>query len=135
MEVIYSIKPKYVNLILMQKKNHEFRSKLPKNVPDKILVYTTIPQAEIRYILEVGKPIDYPNKITENGVGNKEFNSGTKKGKYAYPIIHLYELEESISLKVLKEEFDFNAPQSFCYLNNNAKLKDKISSLGSKIIF
>lgn len=129
MEAIYSIKPKYIDLIIKRNKNHEFRNKLPSKTPNIIWIYATVPLKEIKYFIEVEKPVTYPNTINENGIGNIEFNKGMKQAKHAYPIKHLYQLEKSIELRELKSEYDFTAPQSFIYLNSNNKLKNHLKEL------
>lgn len=133
--LIYSIKPQYVELIVERKKNHEFRNRLPRKIPNIIWIYTTVPRKEIRYFMEVDKPVIYPNKINVNGIGNIEFNSGWKYAKNAYPICHLFELKSPLDLDLLKSQYNFTAPQSFVYLEKNLKLKNKLYSAKYKQIF
>ncbi len=133
--IIYSIKPQYVELIVNRKKNHEFRNKLPKKIPNIIWIYTTVPKKEIRYFMEVEAPVTYPNMIDEEGIGNTNFNSGWKYARHAYPIIHLYELNDSVKLEDLKTKYNFTAPQSFIYLDNNKELSEYLNSLEFSKIF
>ncbi|MNP80004.1 hypothetical protein D3C76_1779660 [compost metagenome] len=74
--------------------------------------------------MKVDEPVPYPNTIDINGYGNTDFNKGIKSGRYAFPIIHLYELKLPLDLETLKSEFDFSSPQSYLYLDSNIKLKE-----------
>ena len=76
--VFMSIKEIHINRILSKIKNHEFRTKKPKNDFDYIIVYVATPIKELKYILRVKQPVASPNKISIDGYGNKEFND-TKK--------------------------------------------------------
>ncbi|PKC60192.1 hypothetical protein RhiirA1_468388 [Rhizophagus irregularis] len=46
--------------------------------------------------------VEYPNKILEEGLRNKDFNQGLKVSKFAYKINHLYKLVNLIDSKQLK---------------------------------
>ena len=78
-------------------------------------VYESSPICELKYIVELGEIVKYPNKITKEGYGNDDFNKGLKNSKYAYEIKQLYELDKAIPLKELKEKYCFNPPQSYAY--------------------
>ncbi len=123
-ELIYSLKPIYANLILNKQKNHEFRSVKPKNLPKRVWFYVSSPESKLKYLAEVGEIIVYPNKIHVPGEGNQEFNNSYKSLDFAYPIIHFYKIKEPITLKDLKSNFGFSAPQSFAYLNKYDELKN-----------
>lgn len=129
-----SIKEIHMNKILKKIKNYEFRNYITKNIINKIYVYVPTPVKQLKYILDVDTPVKAPNKINELGVGNKEFNLGNKS-KYAYPIKHVYELQESIPLKQLKDKFGFTAPQAFAYGNKYIKLTNKINSINTKQLY
>ena len=121
-DVVLSIKPKFVNLIKDGKKNYEFRKYIPKKGVDRIWIYTSSPICSLEYVAKIDYIITYPEHILEKGVGNDEFNNGLKQSKYAYHIKHLYRLNTPLELKKLKNEFGFTAPQSYFYLHNNEKL-------------
>ncbi len=121
-KIILSLKPKFANLISTRKKTYEFRKYVPKDPIKQILIYVTQPICELQYIIEIGNPIKYPGKIPENGIGNYEFNNGLKVSKYAFPINHLYKLEQGIPLSKLKSEFNFTPPQSYVYTDNYSGL-------------
>ena len=123
-EIIYSLKPIYANLILQKKKNHEFRTVRPKNLPDRIWFYISAPESRLMYMAQVGEIIKHPEKILISGEGNQEFNNSENIKEFAYPIIHFYKIKEPLTIKDLQERFGFSAPQSFAYLNKNRKLQN-----------
>lgn len=61
--VFMSIKQIHINRILQKLKNHEFRTKKPKNKFDYIIVYVPTPLKELKYILKVKESIRTPNKF------------------------------------------------------------------------
>ena len=127
--VFMSIKEIHMNRILSKIKNHEFRTKKPKNNFDYIIVYVPTPIKELKYILKVKQPVDSPNKISINEYGNKEFNNVSTE-KYAYPIESVYEINKPIKLDILKQEFNFTALQSFAYGEKYKELLDYIDKVG-----
>lgn len=127
--VFMSIKEIHMNRILSKIKNHEFRTKKPKNNFDYIIVYVPTPIKELKYILKVKQPVASPNKISINEYGNKEFNNVSTE-KYAYPIESVYEINKPIKLDILKQEFNFTAPQSFAYGEKYKELLDYIDKVG-----
>ena len=122
--IYVSINPTAVSKITTNLKNHEFRNYLPKKNFDTLYVYTTSPKSELKYILKIGKIAKYPEKISINGDGNEQFNKG-EKAKYAYEISDIYELEEGLSLKLLKEKYNFVPPQSYAYDERYEELTKK----------
>lgn len=134
-EIVISLKPKFASLIEKNLKNHEFRKKVPKRVPNKIWIYVTHPVAELKYVAEVNDYIEFPNKISDNGYGNSEFNIGAKT-KYAYPIKKLYKLKRPIGLVELREKYNFVAPQNFAYIDRYDEIKiDVINKQGLTNLF
>lgn len=122
MDVVISIKPQYVNLIVNKEKNHEFRNFIPKKGVSRLWVYSSSPVKKLKYVIDVDYIVTYPNLIKESGIGNDRFNAGISS-THAYHIKNLYELEEDLDLKTLKENFKFTAPQGYFYLENNKKLE------------
>lgn len=114
-DIFLSIKPKFANLIASREKTYEFRRYKPKNPIKRIWLYVTSPDSELKYIAEVGDVVEYPNQISEDGVGNADFNQGLKVSKFAFLILHLDELVEGIPIKTLRSGFGFNPPQGFIY--------------------
>ena len=82
--IYLSIKPKFTRKIETGEKDHEFRKYIPKEAIDTLFVYETVPTCQLKYIIELGKIIEYPDKINERGYGNSDFNAGLKQSKYAY---------------------------------------------------
>ncbi len=99
--IYVSIKPNPISKIMKGIKNHEFRNYVPKESFKFLYVYVSAPQSELKYVIEIGKIVQYPEKVEDYGDGNLEFNKG-QKSKYAYPILKVYELINPISLKILK---------------------------------
>ena len=82
--IYLSIKPKFTKKIETGEKDHEFRKYIPKEEIDTLFVYETVPTCQLKYIIELGKIVEYPDKINELGYGNADFNAGLKQSKYAY---------------------------------------------------
>ncbi len=127
--VFMSIKQIHIDRILSKLKNHEFRTKKPKQKIKYIAVYVPSPLKELKYILKVREPISTPDKILIDGYGNQSFNKESKE-KYAYPIENVYEINKQITLKDLREKFNFTAPQSFAYGERYPELVDYIEKIG-----
>ena len=123
-DVVVSIHPKFTNLIKTREKNYEFRKYLPKRGVDKLWIYNSSPVCSLEYLAVIDKVVEFPQKITENGFGNDDFNNGLKKSRFAYHIKHLYKLTYPLPLDRLKREFNFSAPQSYFYLDSNEELKN-----------
>ena len=132
--IYISIKPVHLKRIVTGKKNYEFRNYYPKEHIDVLYVYESSPTCELKYIVELGEIVKYPNKITKEGYGNDDFNKGLKNSKYAYEIKQLYELEKAIPLKELKEKYGFNPPQSYAYDVRYEKLTEDINKMDAKRI-
>ncbi len=126
--IFISIKPKYLRRIESGEKNYEFRNYYPRQKIDVLYVYETVPTCELKYIIELGEIIEFPNKILKNGYGNKEFNEG-KMSKYAYEIKSVYILKNPISLTELRKLYNFVAPQSYAYDITYKKLTSKINNM------
>ena len=112
--IYVSIKPDPISKIRQGTKNYEFRNYAPKENFKFLYVYVSAPQSELKYVIEVGKIVKYPEKLEDYGDGNSEFNDG-QKSKYAYQILKVYELVNSLSLKELRDRFAFVPPQAFSY--------------------
>ena len=124
--IYISIKPKFTKKIETGEKDHEFRKYIPKEAIDTLFVYETVPTRQIKYIIEVEKIVEYPNKINELGYGNADFNAGLKQSKYAYEIKHVDLLENPIGLKELKDVYGFAPPQSYAYDDRYVELTNDI---------
>lgn len=96
---------------------------------DILYVYETVPTCALKYIIELGDIIEYPNKISKEGYGNSDFNNGLKKSKYAYEIKHVDILEKPIHLTKLREAYNFVPPQSYAYDEKYPKLTENIKDV------
>ena len=131
--IYVSIKPEAISKIISGIKNYEFRNYIPKKYFKFLYVYEIAPQSQLKYLIEIGKIIKYPQKLEGNGDGNFDFNLG-KKSKYAYPIIKIFELLNPISLKELKDKYGFVPPQAFAYSERFSELTKYLVTAEKKLI-
>lgn len=132
--IFISIKPQFTKKIEKLEKNYEYRNYIPKEKFKLMYVYETLPTGCLKYIMEIDEIVEYPNKILENKEGNKEFNNGNKS-KYAYHILHVYKLDNPITLNELKNKFKFIPPQGYAYDIKYEELANYIKNLSkTKII-
>lgn len=127
--IYLSIKPEFTKRIETGEKNYEFRKYYPKQKIDTLYVYETVPTCALKYIIELGDIIEYPNKILKEGYGNSDFNNGLKKSKYAYEIKHVDILENPIKLSQLRYEYNFIPPQGYAYDDRYPKLTKDLNDL------
>jgi len=125
--IYLSIKPKFAKKIETGEKNYEFRKYIPKEKIDTLFVYETTPTCKLKYIIELGDIVEYPNKLIKEGYGNYDFNNGLKESKFAYEIKHVDILTNPISLFDLKKNYGFTPPQSYAYDNTYDKLTKDIN--------
>lgn len=133
--IYVSIKPPYVKKIIARAKNYEFRSYIPKQEIDKLYVYESYPTTSLKYVITLGKIVRYPEKIPDEGDGNKEFNLGTKGMEYAYEIKHVDILDAEIPLPLLKEVFSFFPPQAYAYDTKYPELTKVIEAYPKQRIY
>lgn len=115
--IYVSINPEPTFKIVQGTKNHEFRNYIPKKSFKFLYVYVTAPQSKLKYVIEIGDIVKFPEKLDSDGDGNHDFNLG-KKSKYAYPIIKVYELVCPISLEELKKSLDLYHRKHFRMLKH-----------------
>lgn len=115
-DIIMSIKPEHMNNIVSQVKNHEYRNYLLPSTVRCIWLYTSAPAQEIRYIATVG-PGKRPGEVEEDGgLGNGDFNTGRMAAKFGYKILELRELQQPLSLSVIKSSgYLKGPPQKYCW--------------------
>ena len=131
--IYVSIKQESTSKIVQGIKNHEFRNYIPKESFKFLYVYVTAPQSQLKYVIEIGNIVKYPEQLEVEGDGNLDFNQG-KKSKYAYPIMKVYELTNPISLEELKKRFGFVPPQAFSYAERYRGLTERILTAEKAII-
>lgn len=126
---LLSIKPKYVDEIILGNKKVEFRKKIFSKFVQRVYVYSSYPVKRIVGYFEVNKIVkDTPTnlwlKYSDVGCISKEdyFQYYDKKA-YGYGI----EINKMIvfdhPLNVLDFDKNFKAPQSYCYIDNVRLLK------------
>ena len=124
MNVLLSIKPKYIEEIIKGKKLYEFRKIIFKHKPNEIVIYASSPVKKIIGHFSVGEIIvDTPDNLWNNlkaqaGIDKKaffEYFQGKTFG-YALEIKNFRTLAKPID--PYKTIPDFKPPQSFSYLNN-----------------
>jgi len=123
MDVILSIKPKYVEAILRGEKKYEFRKTIFKNKNvGHVYIYSSSPIKKIVAIFNIGDIIeDDPKALWErckdkSGLDNIDFFkyfTGNLKG-FAIEIDNLEKLKTPIDPKKIMP--GFVPPQSFCYV-------------------
>jgi len=123
MNVIFSIKPKYVKEIIAGNKRYEFRKAIPKNKSIvSAYIYSSSPTQKIIGKFKPGNVIcDTPENLWNQlyrwaGINKEEFFAyfqGKDTG-FAISIDDLHVFDQPMDPKKLRE--DFTPPQSFCYV-------------------
>jgi type I restriction enzyme S subunit len=124
MDVLLSIKPKYVKSIIEGDKLYEFRKAIFKNREiNRIYIYSSAPVKRIVALFEISTILeDHPAVLWDRvrdhaGINDSEFFSyfaGRERG-YAIGIENLREFDTPIDPR--KEIPGFVPPQSYCYLD------------------
>lgn len=123
MNVLLSIKPKYVDEILAGNKIFEFRKAIFKKKDlGKVFIYSSSPVKKVVASFEIARIIaDSPQKLWDKchkygGIPENDFFEYYKNSDIGYAI-------EITNLEILSEPFDpykfkkdFRPPQSYCYL-------------------
>jgi predicted transcriptional regulator len=124
MDVLLSIKPKYVRSIIEGGKRYEFRKTIFKNRGiDRIYIYSSSPVKKIVGTFEVGGILeDHPRELWNNvkeyaGINDRDFFSyfEGKSRAFAIEIQNLQEFDEPIN--PYETIPGFVPPQSYCYMD------------------
>ena len=124
MDVLLSIKPRYVKSIIDGEKRYEFRKKVFRNPSvSRVLIYSSSPVKKIVASFEVGKILeDRPADLWENvkdyaGIDDRAFFDyfAGKSRAFAIEIQDLQELPEPIDPREAIP--GFVPPQSYCYMD------------------
>ncbi|KAI0129398.1 hypothetical protein BJ170DRAFT_578910 [Xylariales sp. AK1849] len=115
-DIIISIYGAHVEKMVQRLKTYEFRAwEIPESVC-RVWIYITKPTSELRYMCIFGSP-KRPGEIDRNGIGNVDFNAGKKtSAKYAYEVQHMYELNDPVSLELMRQNGWPTAPQKYAYV-------------------
>ena len=124
MDVLLSIKPRYVKSIIDGEKRYEFRKKVFRSPSvSRVLIYSSSPVKKIVASFEVGKILeDRPENLWENvkdyaGIDDRDFFEyfAGKTRAFAIEILDLQEFAEPIDPRDAMP--DFVPPQSYCYVD------------------
>jgi type I restriction enzyme S subunit len=124
MDVLLSIKPKYVRAIIEGKKRYEFRKAIFKNRSvNRIFIYSSAPVKKIMALFEIDTILeDHPVVLwgmvrDHAGIEDTEFFSyfAGRSWGYAIGISKLQEFDEPIDPKAAIP--DFVPPQSYSYFD------------------
>ena len=121
MNILLPIKPKYATRIMDGVKKYEFRTKVPKQIPDYLLVYAAAPIKKVVARVKVlGIMKDTPERLFEQtelyaGIDKKHFLEYFKNRKIAYAY-KLGSIEKFNPAKDLKEYGINYIPQNYVYI-------------------
>jgi predicted transcriptional regulator len=123
--VLISIKPKYVHEILSGKKKYEYRKSIFRKEIDKIYIYSTSPEQKIvGYFKYTGHIYDNPEEIWKktreySGIDKESYYKYFNKnsGAYAIKIEKVYVFKTPIDPKQTLQ--NFIPPQSYIYLGGD----------------
>jgi len=132
MNLILSIKPKYVKHILDGTKKFEFRKTIFKQKVDKVYIYSSSPVMQIvasfkvEDILTDNISILWDKCHKYSGISKLEYEQyfSTKPTGYAIEITDLDIFSKAIYPKTVIE--NFRAPQSFMYYDGNIEHLPKL---------
>lgn len=124
-DVVLSIKPQYSSKILAGEKTVELRRRFPLKVPGGTLafIYSTTPDkalvgcAEIASVTKERVTTMWRKLKEEACIAKRDFDdyfSGQEFG-FALRFSRVQTFKNAIDLNVLRDRFDFEAPQSFLY--------------------
>ena len=125
--LLMSIKPKYVEKILLGEKRYEFRKQFDKRKCDLMLIYSSYPVMKIVAMAEITnritelKVILWPTVQNQAGITFDEYRAYFSGGSIA----RAYELGKVTVFKeplALAEVGVKTAPQSFCYVPKSQEI-------------
>lgn len=128
-DIIISLDEQFAQPIEKRKKIYEFRKYKLSEEMKRLWIYVRQPVAQFIYIAKIDKAVEYPNKILEEGLRNKDFNQGLKVSKFAYKINHLYKLVNLIDSKQLKSKYNISLLQKYTFISHYPKLINDIINL------
>lgn len=122
LNLLISIKPKYVKYIVDGKKRYEYRKCIFKKEIEQIYIYSTSPQKKIIGYFKYTKYLKgHPNDIWDKtkkfaGISKKEYDDyfNNRNIAYAIEIKEFFQFEKSIN--PIDYIPNFVAPQSYKYL-------------------
>lgn len=133
--VLFSVQPKYLKLILNGDKLIEFRNTYWKvNYPSLFYVYESKPISKIKYVFILDNPYKKGDLIPDiyTSYGTQSFNLKESDRKFAYPILKVGILSQPINLEEM-HSMKVTPPQNYLYINNFKKLTKTL--LNNKITY
>lgn len=126
MDILYSIKPIYVDKIFKGTKKYEYRRTIFKKTVEKVYVYSSYPicrvvgEFKIDNILNLDVDKLWDKTKEDSGIDYKTYKKyfENKKDGYAIKIMSVKLFENQKSLKSFNENIK-HPPQSFLYLEWN----------------
>ena len=124
MDILLSIKPKYVKSIIEGDKRYEFRKMIFKNREiNRIYIYSSSPVKKIVGTFEIGEILeDHPNKLWDTvkefaGIDTRDFFAYFE-GKSRAFAIKIQNLQEfNVPIDPYETMPGFVPPQSYCYMD------------------
>lgn len=119
--ILMSIKPKYVIKLFDGSKKYEYRKTKCKNIPDKIIVYSSSPikkvigELIIEEVLYGHKEKIWDKTNIHGGIEKNKYDDYFKNKEYAVA----YKIKEYVKYDIPKELKEYNvdkAPQSYIYI-------------------
>jgi predicted transcriptional regulator len=125
MNLIISVKPKYVNEILAGRKKYEYRKSIFKKPVNKIYIYSCCPQKKIvgyffyNCFIQGTPEYIWKQTSTVSGISESEFFNyfKNKNDAIALKINHFYPFTVFPDISVISA--NFCAPQSYRYLEKD----------------
>ena len=123
--LLLSIKPEYVDRILLGTKKYEYRKRLARDDIDTILIYSTAPTMKVVASVQVvGRLSASPTALWEKtkthaGISREKFRDYFRGCQKAYA----YELGNVSVFDEARDLIDYGivvAPQSFVYIDNKS---------------
>lgn len=125
-DILFSIQPKYMKLILLGSKKIEYRNNFFNcNYPNWFYVYESKPSSQIKYCILLDKPFIKGENISIKTYGVDRFNKQEMKRKFAYPILKVMIIDKPINLIKLKS-IGVTPPQNYIYIQRNEELNKLI---------
>lgn len=122
MNILLSIKPEFVEKIISEQKQFEYRRKLPKHEIDKVIVYATLPIGKVVGEFSVKRTLSLPpdelwQQTSEYAGIDKLFFSQYFN---RCDVAHAFQIDKFSEYQEPKSLLEFvpsgRAPQSFCYV-------------------
>lgn len=127
-DILFSIQPRYIKMILDGRKTLEYRNKYWKvSYPNWFYVYESKPISKLKYVLFLDHPYKMGEVIPYTSYGTDSFNNCSMHRNYAYPIKEIFEINPPIDLATLRT-IGITPPQNYLYVSKNQQLVDLLTN-------